>query len=119
MNRWRSIVLALLSALIVLGPVLVLTPSPADARAGGSYRFGGSGFTSQGSRGFHTYEYNGGQPMQRSLTPRQSPSTSPYAPGSGYGYGHPFLGGLAGGFFGTWLGGLLFPRRHEAAVLPA
>ena len=110
MTRWRSIVLALLSALIVLGPVLVLTPSPADARAGGSYRLGGSSFTNQGSRGFHTYEYNGGQPMQRSLTPRQSPNTSPYVSGSGYGYGHPFLGGLAGGFFGTWLGSLLFPH---------
>ena len=102
MFRWRSLTALLLAAM------LALAPSLADARAGGSYRGGGgSSFMSQGSRGSRTYD----QPMQRSITP-QSPSTSPSAGQSGYGYGaaHPFWSGLAGGFFGGWLGSMLFPH---------
>lgn len=108
MSRGQTVIGVLLSAMIVLAPILVLAPTAADARAGGSYRFGGSGFISHGSRSFRTYQYNGGRPIQRSLTPRQSPGSS-FAPGY-RGYGHPFLGGLAGGFFGTWLGSMLFPH---------
>lgn len=101
MNRGRTLIALLFAALIVLAPSL------ADARAGGSYRsFGGGGFTSQGSLGSRSFNFNGGQPLQRSFTPRGYPS----APAYGYGAGHPFLGGLAGGFFGSWLGGLLFPH---------
>lgn len=103
-GRWAAVFLA---AIIVLSPVL------AEARAGGSYRLGGSSsFSSMGSRGSQTYNYNGGAPIQRSVTPQSSPST-PYstAPGyGGYGYGHPFLTGLFGGFFGSWIGSMLFPH---------
>ena len=107
MSQWRSLAAFLLAALIVLAPTL------ADARAGGSYRSGGGGsFTSQGSRGSRTYD----QPMQRSITP-QTPGTGTAQPGyggayGGYGYGaaHPFWTGLAGGFLGSWIGSMLFPH---------
>jgi predicted lipid-binding transport protein (Tim44 family) len=100
------------AAILLLSLLIVLAPSLAEARAGGSYRFGGgSSFMSQGSRGFHTYSFNGAAPIQRSLAPR-SGSAYGYRPGYGYGYGyrHPFLTGLFGGFFGSWLGGMLFPH---------
>lgn len=112
MARLRKLLLALLCAAIVL------TPALAEARAGGSARFGGSmGYSSSGSLGSRTYNYNGGQPVQRSLTPN-SPSTSPSYNGYNGGYGryggfasnHPFLTGIFGGFLGSWLGGLLFPH---------
>lgn len=96
-------------AALLLAALITLTPSLASARAGGSYRFGGSSFSSMGSRGFRTYE----GPMERSLTPRP-PASGLYGshPAYGYGYGryHPFWSGLAGGFFGGWLGSLLFPH---------
>lgn len=104
MPSWRNLAALFLAALIALAPAL------AEARAGGSYRGGGSSsFTSQGSRGSRTYD----QPMQRSITP-QAPSTAAGQAGNGgtYGYGaaHPFWTGLAGGFFGGWLGSMLFPH---------
>jgi len=87
-GRWAALLLA---AIMVLSPVL------AEARAGGSYRAGGgSSFSSMGSRGSQTYNYNGAAPVQRSVTPRSNPS-EPYgtAPGfAGYGSRHPFLTGL-------------------------
>lgn len=105
-------------AAVLLTAIMLLAPAVADARAGAGYRLGGgSSFSSMGSRGSQTYSYNGGAPIQRSLTPQTSPS-SPYGAGpgyggygyGGYGYGHPFLSGLFGGFFGSWLGGMLFPH---------
>lgn len=95
---------------LLLAGMLVLAPSLAEARAGGSTRSGGgTTYQSQGSRGSQTYTPNGGQSVQRSTT---QPSTT--APGYGYGYGsfwnrHPFLTALAGGFFGAWIGSWLFP----------
>jgi predicted lipid-binding transport protein (Tim44 family) len=100
------------AAALLLSLLIILAPSFAEARAGGSYRLGGgSSFTSQGSRGFNTYGFNGAAPIQRSVTP-QSGGAYGYQPGYGYGYGyrHPFLTGLFGGFFGSWLGGMLFPH---------
>jgi len=103
-------------AALGLCAMILWAPSLAEARAGGGYRLGGgSGFMSQGSRGFQTYQPNGAAPIQRSLTP---PSTgAPYGAlpgygygGYGYGYGHLFMSGLFGGFFGSWLGGMMFPR---------
>ena len=101
---------------ILLAAFMVLTPVLAQARAGGSYRIGGGGsFSSMGSRGSQTFNFNGGAPIQRSLTPRTSPSV-PYGSGyggygyGGYGYGHPFLSGVFGGFFGSWIGSMLFPH---------
>jgi len=107
MSTLRNLAAALLCALLLLSPVL------AEARAGGSYGGGGMGYSSQGSMGSRTYNYNGGAPIGRSTTP-QSQSGSPYYGygNSGYGFAqnHPFLTGLAGAFFGSWLGSLLFPH---------
>jgi predicted lipid-binding transport protein (Tim44 family) len=93
--------------------LIVLAPNFADARAGGSYGGrGGGSFGSMGSMGSRSFGFNnGGQPLQRSLTPQTAPSAG--QPG-GYGYGgmgyHPFLSGIAGGFFGSWIGSMLFPH---------
>jgi predicted lipid-binding transport protein (Tim44 family) len=111
MNRLHKFAALLATLVVVAG--LALAPDDAQARAGGSYYSGGgSSFTSQGSRGGRTYNYNGGAPVQRSLTPQQTPY---YGGQPGYGYGsfaarHPFLTGIAGGFFGSWIGSLLFPH---------
>jgi predicted lipid-binding transport protein (Tim44 family) len=103
-GRWAALFLA---AIMVLSPVL------AEARADGSYRAGGgSSYSSMGSRGSQTYNYNGAAPIQRSITPQASPS-APYgtAPGyANYGSRHPFLTGLFGGFIGSWIGSMLFPH---------
>jgi predicted lipid-binding transport protein (Tim44 family) len=105
MTKWRQLVFALLCGL------LVLAPSLAEARAGGSYRSGGGmSYSGQGSMGSRTYNNNGGQAIDRSTTPR-APSNSPYYGGQpGFASNHPFLTGLAGAFFGSWLGSLLFPH---------
>jgi predicted lipid-binding transport protein (Tim44 family) len=100
MLRWHTL------AALVLVVVMALAPSLADARAGGSYRGGGSSFTSQGSRGSRTYD----QPMQRSITPQGQPASPLAQPGYGFGSAHPFMTGLAGGLFGGWLGSMLFPH---------
>ncbi len=108
MTRLRKLLLTLLCASIVLSPAL------AEARAGGSARPGGSmGYSSQGSRGSRTWDNSGAQPMQRSITPEQrsaNPGIPPVGPQTSFAQRHPFLTGLAGGFFGSWLGSLLFPH---------
>jgi predicted lipid-binding transport protein (Tim44 family) len=105
MTPWVKLMAALVCALIAFAPAL------AEARAGGSYGAGrGMSYSSQGSLGSRTYGDNGGQPIGRSMTP-QSPSTSPYYGGQpGFAQSHPFLTGLAGAFFGSWIGSLLFPH---------
>ncbi|HEY3912147.1 MAG TPA: TIM44-like domain-containing protein [Stellaceae bacterium] len=85
-----------------------MAPALAEARAGASF---GSRPSSIGSRGSRSWENNGAHPFNRSLRP--PPAAQPgFAPRSGYpGYGgsfvqrHPFLTGLAGGIFGSWLFG--------------
>ena len=52
------------------GACLALMPALADARAGSSY---GGRPSSFGSRGVRSWDYNGAQPLGRSLAP-QSPS---------------------------------------------
>lgn len=104
MSRRWNLAAALLCALILL------TPELAAARAGGSYGSGGMGYSSQGSLGSRTYDDNGGQAIARS-TAQQNQSDSPYYGGQyGFAQSHPFLTGLAGAFFGSWLGALLFPH---------
>jgi len=101
----RKLIFALLCASIVLSPAL------AEARAGGTARPGGSmGYSSQGSLGSRTFNNNGGQPVQRSITPRSNPSNEPFATRPGFAQSHPFLTGLGGAFLGSWLGSLLFPH---------
>src|SRR5260370_28459840 len=107
MPKLRKLALALLCASIVLSPAL------AEARAGGSARPGGSmGYSSQGSLGSRTYNNNGGQPVQRSVTPQTNPRAAPNAarPGlGGFAQNHPFLTRLAGAFLGSWTARLLLP----------
>lgn len=83
---------------------LALAPVVAEARAGGS--FGGHP-SSMGSRGSRSWDNNGGQPFNRSLAPQ--PGFGSGYPASAYGGSffqrHPFLTGLAGGLFGSWLFG--------------
>jgi hypothetical protein len=106
MAKWRNLALAIFCALTLL------TPSLAEARAGGSFGGGGMSYGSQGSFGSRTFSFNGGQAIGRSMTPYADPAAPYYGNryGSGYGYGHPFLYGLGGAFFGSWLGSWLFPR---------
>jgi len=105
MSTWRTLLFALLCAL------LVLAPSLAEARAGATARSGGSsmGYSSQGSLGSRTNTPNGGQAIERSTTPQGSTS-SPYYNRPGFVQSHPFLTGLFGGFVGSWIGSLLFPH---------
>jgi hypothetical protein len=96
---WRVLLAIFFSMAIALAPAI------ADARAGGS--FGGRS-SSMGSRGSRTYDYNGAQPLSRSVTPQ--PGLAPTTPYPAYGGGsffqrHPFLTGLFGGFIGSWLFG--------------
>ncbi|HUJ99540.1 MAG TPA: TIM44-like domain-containing protein [Stellaceae bacterium] len=104
MAKWRNLALALLCALTLL------TPNLADARAGGSFRGGGMSYGSEGSLGSRTYGSNGGQSVGRSMTPYSNPGSSSYGNGYGFGQNHPFLTGLGGALFGSWLGSMLFPH---------
>jgi len=89
MPRWRNWLLALFCA------VMVLTPALAEARAGGSFSSGGSSYSSQGTWGSRSYS---------------NPSSAYYGGNGSFAQSHPFLTGLAGAFFGSWLGSLLFPH---------
>ncbi len=102
MANWRILLALFCCACMALAPAL------AEARAGSS--FGGRG-SSFGSRGVRSWENNGAQPLSRSLAPRSpsAPGVAPGMPAPAYGGGfynrHPFLTGLAGGLFGSWLFG--------------
>ncbi len=103
MRRSSSLVAALAVA------ALAFAPSAADARAG----FG----SSSGSRGSRTYSAppstntapSMAAPMERSFTPRPSPSAPSYgAPAQpAFGGRSAFSSGLMGGLLGVGLGGLL------------
>lgn len=107
----RSTLHALLAASLLAGPLAI----QADARPGQ----GGS----MGSRGSRTWSappvtrttpYSTA-PMDRSITPRTAPTPgygapqmgAPFARPMGYPNRHPFLTGLAGGFLGAGLFGML------------
>jgi predicted lipid-binding transport protein (Tim44 family) len=112
MKGWHWLAIVCLSLWVALAPGL------AEARAGGG--------VSQGSRGSRTYQGNSAQPMQRSITPQPSPSQPQYSPRPSAPMGapgfqpsfaqrHPFLSGLAGGFIGAGLAGMLFGHSAWAA----
>jgi hypothetical protein len=108
MTFLRKLTVALFCAALAVAP-LVAAPHSAEARAGWTSR----GYSSMGSMGSRTYNYNGGSTINRSMTPYSSPSYGGrYGGYGGYGYGgyHPFWSGLAGGLFGGWLGSMLFPH---------
>lgn len=108
----RSTLSTFLGISLLVGPLAL----QADARPGQ----GGS----MGSRGSHTWSappvtrttpYSTA-PMERSITPRTAPTTpgygapqmgAPFARPMGYPNRHPFLTGLAGGFLGAGLFGML------------
>jgi predicted lipid-binding transport protein (Tim44 family) len=104
--NWRTLLALSFSATLALAPAI------AEARAGSSY---GGHSPSLGSRGSRTFENNGAQPLQRSVTPRpeapRQPGLAPPVTAPAYGGGgsffqrHPFLTGLAGGMIGSWLFG--------------
>ncbi len=101
--NWRILLALLFCASLALAPAI------AEARAGSSY---GSRPSSMGSRGLRTYQNDNAQPLSRSMTPQTptQPGLPPAVPSPAYGGGsffqrHPFLTGLAGGFFGSWLFG--------------
>jgi Tim44-like domain len=107
MTLLRKLMIALFCAGLATAP-MVIASHPAEARAGWTSR----GFSSMGSLGSHTYSFNGGSAINRSVTPRgYSGYGGAYGGYRGYGYGyHPFWSGLAGGLFGGWLGSMLFPH---------
>ncbi len=110
MKILRNFALALFCAGLLTAP-LIMAPHSAEARAGWTSR----GYSSMGSMGSQTYNYNGGSAINRSITPyNTSPSYGGGYGGAygGHGYGgfHPFWSGLAGGLFGGWLGSMLFPH---------
>lgn len=102
--RRASFILAAIAALI-----LAFAPGFADARAGFGRSFGSRGgmtWSAPPSTGVAPY---GGQPMERSFTPRpSSPGYGSGAPAYGYGSRSGFASGLMGGLLGAGLAGLLF-----------
>lgn len=100
--NWRVLFALICCAFLALAPAL------AEARAGSSY---GGRPSSFGSRGARSWDSNGAQPLNRGYA-----QPSPGQPGAASGmarpaYGgsfvqrHPFLTGMAGGLFGSWLFG--------------
>ncbi|MCC7048171.1 MAG: TIM44-like domain-containing protein [Alphaproteobacteria bacterium] len=104
-----------------LGLALLLSPSLADARAGGG--------KSSGSRGSQTYQATPAKPIERSMTQPTSPGVPPGsgglatqrpgmatpAPAMGGMFGSPFMTGLLGGFLGAGLAGMIFGSSAHAA----
>lgn len=92
----------------LLAVTLAVAPGLAFARAGSGGSFG--------SRGMRTYSappttrtapYSAA-PMQRSVTPRSTPTPGTMGPGRGMFGGSSFMSGLMGGLIGAGIGGMLF-----------
>jgi predicted lipid-binding transport protein (Tim44 family) len=89
---------------------LALSPGLAEARAGSSGSFGSRGSMTYSAPPRTNTAPNSAAPMERSMTPRTQPNTSP-------GFGAPayqgqrssgFVSGLMGGLIGAGIGGMLF-----------
>lgn len=94
--NWRILLALFCCACMALAPAL------AEARAGSSY---GGRPSSFGSRGVRSWDYNGAQPLNRSPAPSAAPGMSGPGYGGSFFQRHPFLTGIAGGLFGSWLFG--------------
>src|SRR5215813_12797914 len=98
-----------LAAVFAVALTLGMLASTADARVGGGISSG-----SRGTRTFSAPPTTGtapttAAPIQRSITQPNSPGASGTAPAGGGLFGRPgLLGGLAAGFLGAGLFGLLF-----------
>src|SRR5499427_8379997 len=97
-----------LAAVFAVALTLGMLASTADARVGGGISSG-----SRGTRTFSAPPTTGtapttAAPMQRSITQPNSPGTSGTSPAGGFFSRPGLLGGLAGGFLGAGLFGLLF-----------
>jgi predicted lipid-binding transport protein (Tim44 family) len=97
-----------LVALFALATVLVFVSAEANARAGG-----GGGLGNRGSRTFSTPPATQtapkpASPIERSMTQPARPSVVPASPTGGFFNRPGLLGGLAAGFIGAGLFGLLF-----------
>jgi predicted lipid-binding transport protein (Tim44 family) len=105
MAPYRRFLLALFSMLAAVA----LVAADANARAGG-----GSSFGSRGTRTFSPPAAtqtapNTAAPIERSMTQRGAPAVPATSPTTGGWFGRPgLLGGLAAGFLGAGLLGLLF-----------
>jgi predicted lipid-binding transport protein (Tim44 family) len=95
---WRIILTLCCCAAILLAPAF------AEARAGSS--FGGRP-SSFGSRGVRSWDYNGAQPLNRGPAGPSIAAPGLVAPAydGSFFQRYPFLTGLAGGLFGSWLFG--------------
>lgn len=106
-------------ASLLLCGLLVLTPTLAEAAAGGG--------RSQGSRGSRTYQPSQSQPLERSTTApqRQAPAAQQQAPQAapagmaqqrpGFGMGSPIMTGIMAGLAGSFIGNMLFGGSQAAA----
>lgn len=108
-QRTRGIVQAIAVVLSLALP-LMLAMSAADARVGGGGSFGSRGARTFSAPPSTSTAPSAAQPMQRSITQPGSPGFGTSAAGGGF-FNRPgmgMLGGLAAGFLGAGLLGMLF-----------
>lgn len=104
MRRSSSLIAAIAVA------ALALSPSLADARAGGGSSFGSRGGRTYSAPPSTSTAPSTAAPMERSATPRSAPSNPAYgAPASpAFGGRSAFGSGLLGGLLGVGIGSMLF-----------
>lgn len=114
-----------LVATALVAGLLVLTPTLAEAAAGGR--------TSQGSRGSRTFDSSGaGRTIERSTTApqqqrplaQQQTAPQPAAPGGfqqrpSFGMGSPLMTGIMAGLAGSFIGNMLFGSHNAAQAAQA
>src|SRR5262249_32581982 len=94
------------AVVLALAVPTALAVSHADARAGGGFSSGSRGSRSFSAPPMTTTAPNAARPFDRTITPN-TPSYAP-RPGGGFFNRPGLLGGLAAGFLGAGLFGLLF-----------
>jgi predicted lipid-binding transport protein (Tim44 family) len=109
MNRIRAVRPLFLLATFALA--LLTWSGEADARAGGGFSFGSRGARTYTAPRVTTTAPNAASPINRSVTPQVGQPSSTFGRPGGFGgfFNRPgLLGGLAAGFLGAGLFGLLF-----------